>query len=48
MLNRDYRRAMLRRAEASDADRPDVPWLSRLRSGPWLQSDPGDRPDQTR
>jgi succinate dehydrogenase / fumarate reductase, iron-sulfur subunit len=46
-LNHDYRKAMMRRGEVGDADRPDVPWLWRLRTGPWSRSDPGERPDRS-
>jgi hypothetical protein len=49
LLNRDYARSLFR--VSGDEDRPedrrDIPWLSRLRSGPWWQSDPDDRPDAT-
>lgn len=48
-LNRDRGRAMLRggtrqRDQQEQQERSKVRWLSRLRSGPWLQSDPDDRP----
>jgi succinate dehydrogenase / fumarate reductase, iron-sulfur subunit len=50
LLNRDYARSLFRVSGDEDAhpeDRRDIPWLSRLRSGPWWQSDPDDRPDAT-
>ncbi|MFP4634219.1 MAG: succinate dehydrogenase/fumarate reductase iron-sulfur subunit [Nitriliruptoraceae bacterium] len=40
-LNRDYRRSLMRPSGAEEADEAPVPWLARLRGGPWLQSDPG-------
>jgi succinate dehydrogenase / fumarate reductase, iron-sulfur subunit len=42
-LNRNYARAVLHHTPDDEAAEPDtegVRWLSRLRSGPWLQSDP--------
>lgn len=50
LLNRDYARSMFRVSgdeEVHHKDRRDIPWLSRLRSGPWWQSDPDDTPDTT-
>ncbi|MFP4233740.1 MAG: succinate dehydrogenase/fumarate reductase iron-sulfur subunit [Nitriliruptoraceae bacterium] len=46
-LNRDYRRSLSRPTGEEDAKRHDVPWLARLRTGPWWQSDPSDRPGRT-
>ncbi|MEX2550737.1 MAG: succinate dehydrogenase/fumarate reductase iron-sulfur subunit [Nitriliruptoraceae bacterium] len=51
LLNRDYGRSVFRASgdeEVTDGDRRGIPWLSRLRSGPWWQSDPDDRSDATR
>lgn len=46
-LNRDYRRSLARPTGEEDAKRHDVPWLARMRTGPWWQSDPSDRPRRT-
>lgn len=47
-LNRDYLRSLLRRPAEEKPSRPPNAWLARLRGGPWLQSDPDDRPRTTR
>lgn len=47
MLNRDYARSLFRPSGDEGAKRDDVPWLARLRSGPWWQSDPDDQPQRT-
>lgn len=39
-LNRDHRRSLMRTSDAEAAAAAPVPWLARLRGGPWLQSDP--------
>jgi succinate dehydrogenase / fumarate reductase, iron-sulfur subunit len=41
-LNRDFRRAVIHERRGDEPRTSEVPWLARLRSGPWLQSDPGD------
>jgi succinate dehydrogenase / fumarate reductase iron-sulfur subunit len=46
-LNRDFRRAVSVERRGEQPRRDDVPWLSRLRTGPWLQSDPDDQPRPT-
>ncbi len=50
LLNRDYRRSLFQPSgdePVEHTDHRDIPWLARLRSGPWWQSDPDDRPDRT-
>jgi succinate dehydrogenase / fumarate reductase, iron-sulfur subunit len=41
-LNRDFRRAVVVERRGEMPERTDVPWLARLRGGPWWQSDPDD------
>ena len=46
-LNRDFRKAVVIERRGEVPQRTDVPWLARLRGGPWWQSDPGDAGDHT-
>ncbi|MFU8839782.1 MAG: succinate dehydrogenase/fumarate reductase iron-sulfur subunit [Nitriliruptoraceae bacterium] len=46
-LNRDYLRAVVTQRRGEVPERLDVPWLARLRSGPYWQSDPDDQPSES-
>ena len=41
-LNRDFRKAVVTQRRGEMPERTDIPWLARLRSGPYWQSDPDD------
>jgi succinate dehydrogenase / fumarate reductase, iron-sulfur subunit len=47
LLNRDFRTAVVSQRRGEVPERTDVRWLSRLRGGPWWQSDPDDTPATT-
>jgi succinate dehydrogenase / fumarate reductase, iron-sulfur subunit len=44
VLNREYRRALRRAPSEEPPPRGGISWLARLRTGPWWQSDPHERP----
>ncbi len=43
-MNTEYRKALWRHRRTEEPDRRGIRWLSRLRTGPWWQSDPDERP----